>query len=148
MGLGAVLLPIILMLIAAIAYYSYQKNKRRREEMGLLAIELGCQFLPSKDYSHDDTFGHYEIFRRGHTGFAYNTLIGAFTIDRKTWPARMGDFHYAVTTSNGKSSSTHSYHFSYLILELPYLRVPDLLIRREGDVRQNEELVRLRRHRF
>ena len=44
----------------------------------------------------------------------------------------MGDFTYKVTTHSGKSSSTRTYRFSYLIVHLPFGRVPDLLIRREG----------------
>jgi len=132
MGLAAILLPIILVLIALVAYHSYQQQKKRREEMGLLAAELGWQFAPEKDYAHDDEYAHYEIFRNGHSRYAYNTLVGSFTIDGKPWPAKMGDFHYQITTSTGKSTSTHTYRFSYLILELPYVRVPALLVRREG----------------
>ena len=44
----------------------------------------------------------------------------------------MGDFRYRVTQSTGKSSSTTTYRFSYLIVHLPYTALPDLLIRPEG----------------
>ena len=44
----------------------------------------------------------------------------------------MGDFTYKVTTSSGKSTTTTTYRFSYLILHMPWSGVPDLLIRREG----------------
>ena len=44
----------------------------------------------------------------------------------------MGDFTYQVTSSNGKSTSTTTYRFSYVILHMPFVGVPDLLIRKEG----------------
>ncbi len=48
------------------------------------------------------------------------------------YPVRMGDFVYKVTRRSGKTTTTHTYRFSYLIVHLPFGRVPDLLIRREG----------------
>ncbi len=132
MGLVAILLPIILVLIAVGAYYSYQRQKKRREALGLLAGELGWRFVPEKDHAHDDEYAHYEIFRHGHSRYAYNTLVGSLRVDGTPWPAKMGDFHYQTTSSNGKSTTTHTHRFSYLILQLPYVRLSDLLIRREG----------------
>ena len=44
----------------------------------------------------------------------------------------MGDFVYKITRNTGKSRSTRTYRFSYLIVHLPFGDVPDLLIRREG----------------
>jgi hypothetical protein len=132
MGLGFVLLPIFLVLAAIAAYYAYQQQQKRREAMGALAAELGWQFVPDSDFSHDDEYAHFEIFRHGHSRCAYNTLLGSITIDGKPWPAKMGDFLYKVTTSNGKTTTTHTYRLSYLILKLPYLGVPPLLVRREG----------------
>jgi hypothetical protein len=132
MEIAVLLLPIILVLVAVAVYFSYLQQKKRREAMRQLASELGWQFDADRDYDHDDQYAHYEIFRHGHTRYAYNTLYGPLVIDGRSWPVKMGDFQYKVTTSNGKSTTTHTYRFSYLILELPYARVPDLLIRREG----------------
>lgn len=132
MGLGAILLPIFLVVIALVAYYGYLQQKKRREALGALAAELGWQFVPDSDYSHDEEYANFAIFRQGHSRCAYNTLFGSITIDGKSCPVKMGDFLYKVTTSNGKTTTTHTYRFSYLILELPYLGVPALLIRREG----------------
>jgi hypothetical protein len=132
MGFAVILLPIILVVAVIAAYYAYQQQQKRRADLRLLAAQLGWQFVPDKDYAHDEEYAHYEIFRHGHSRYAYNTLFGAITVDGQPWQAKMGDFHYQITTSNGKTTTTHTYRFSYLILELPYLRVPDLLIRREG----------------
>lgn len=130
-------LPIILIIVAVLAiavvvYLSYLAAKRRREALAALAGELGWRFDPSRDRSHDDEYAHFEIFRRGHSRAAYNTLFGELEIYRRTCPAKMGDFTYKITTSTGKSTQTHTYRFSYLIVHLPFAGVPDLLIRREG----------------
>ncbi|MEZ6073991.1 MAG: hypothetical protein R3C10_27860 [Pirellulales bacterium] len=59
-------------------------------------------------------------------------MWGSFEADGREYPIKMGDFHYQVTTHNGKTSSTHTYRFSYAIAGLPFANVPELLIRPEG----------------
>ena len=119
-------------IIGVVIYFGYLAEKKRREELAALAAQLGWRFDPTKDRSHDDEYAHFEIFRRGHGRCAFNTLTGELTIDERNYPAKMGDFVYKITTSTGKSTQTHTYRFSYLILHLPFANVPDLLIRREG----------------
>ena len=131
-GLPIILIIVAVLAIAVVVYLSYLAAKRRREALAALAAELGWRFDPSKDRSHDDEYAHFEIFRRGHSRTAYNTLFGELEIYRRTCPAKMGDFTYKITTSTGKSTQTHTYRFSYLIVHLPFAGVPDLLIRREG----------------
>ena len=122
----------VVIVVGFVIYYAYLLEKKRREEMAALAAELGWSFDPSKDRSHDDEYAHFEVFRNGHSRCAYNTLTGKLAVDDRTYPAKMGDFTYKVTSSTGKSTQTTTYRFSYLILHLPYVNVPDLLIRREG----------------
>lgn len=128
--------PIIIVALIAgaifVAYLALQAEKKRRDELASLAQLLGWRFDPEKDRSHDKEYSHFEIFRRGHSRAAYNTLSGALQIDGRPYPAKMGDFTYKITTSNGKTTSTHTYRFSYLIVHVPFPGVPDLLIRREG----------------
>ena len=119
-------------IIGVVIYFGYLAEKKRREELAALAGQIGWRFDPTKDKSHDDEYAHFEIFRRGHSRCAFNTLTGEVTIDERNYPAKMGDFVYKITTSTGKSTQTHTYRFSYLILHLPFANVPDLLIRREG----------------
>jgi len=126
------LLFIAIAAVLAFGYLSYLAQKKRREDMAALAQEIGWRFDPNRDTWHDDEYAHFEIFRRGHSRAAYNTLTGTLTIDGRPYPAKMGDFTYKITTSNGKTTSTRTYHFSYLIVHLPFASVPDLLIRREG----------------
>jgi hypothetical protein len=129
--------PFLLFIVGAIVvalfvYFEYQRQKRRREALAALAREMGWQFSAAKDHDHDDEFAHFEIFRRGHSRYAYNTLSGSVEVDGHDYPVKMGDFRYQVTTSNGKTTSTTTYRFSYAILGLPFANVPELLIRPEG----------------
>ncbi len=120
-------------LAIAAMVYAHMQNKARREALANLAREIGFDFDPSSDSSHDEEYAHFEIFRRGHSRSAYNTLTGALTAGEQSFPAKTGDFTYKITTSNGKTTTTHTYRFSYLIVHLPWRGgVPDLLIRPEG----------------
>ena len=121
-----------IVVVGAVAYFSWLAEKKRREAMAALAAELGWRFDRTRDRSHDDEYAHFEIFRRGHSRAAYNTMWGELERQGRRWPAKMGDFTYKITTSTGKSTSTQTYRFSYLILHMPWSRVPDLLIRPEG----------------
>jgi hypothetical protein len=123
---------LIIGVVIAGAYFAHLAAKKRREEMAALAAELGWQFDPSHDGSHDEQYSHFEIFRRGHSRNAYNTLTGLLTIDDRQCPAKMGDFTYKVTSGSGKNRRTTTYRFSYLIVHLPFNGVADLLIRPEG----------------
>ena len=126
------IIVIAIVLVAVLGYFSWLAAKKRREAMAMLASELGWSFSPHKDRSHDEEYAHFEIFRRGHGRAAYNTLWGSLEIHGQSCTGKMGDFTYKVTTHTGKSSSTTTYRFSYLILHLPYAHLPDLLIRPEG----------------
>ena len=118
--------------LGTIAYVGYRLQKKRRQEMRALAGRLGWRFDPRRDRTHDDEYAHFEIFRRGHSRAAFNTLTGTLKISEQACPTKVGDFVYKITTHTGKSSSTRTYRFSYLIVHLPFKEVPDLLIRREG----------------
>ena len=131
-GIGILFVIAIGALIVVAIFLGWQAAKKRREALAAMAAELGWQFDPAHDRRHDDEYAHFEIFRRGHSRSAYNTLWGPFEIDGRSYPAKMGDFLYKVTSSNGKTTTTHTYRFSYLILHLPFAGVPNLFIRREG----------------
>jgi hypothetical protein len=127
-----ILIPIGIALVAAFAYLAWLAEKKRRVALAALAARIGWRFDPRRDRDHDDEYAHFEIFRRGHSRAAHNTLTGDVEIGGRRSPAKMGDFVYKVTTSTGKSTQTKTYRFSYLILHLPYAGVPDLLIRHES----------------
>lgn len=130
--MGIFVFIVVAILIALGIYWSYQQQLRRRQELAALADRLGWSFDPDHDAGHDDRFGQFAAFQRGHSRYAYNTLCGNLTVGDGVWPAQMGDYHYKVTSSNGKSTTTHTYVFSYLIIHVPYVVTPSLSIRREG----------------
>jgi hypothetical protein len=126
-------LVIVLFVALAIggAYLSWKAEQKRRAEMQTLADELGLRYEPGDDSSHDDEYAQFEIFRRGHSRVAQNTLRGTLDLFGRRCPIVLGDFRYKVTRSNGKSSSTSTYRFSYLIVHPPWPS-PTLLVRPEG----------------
>jgi len=123
--LGAVVAIVVIVIGAAQA-------RKRREALAALAARLGWRFDPSHDRSHDERYRQFQIFRRGRSRSAFNTLEGTVEIDGRTFHGRMGDFRYKVTRQSGKSSSTRTYQFSYLILHPPFLLDQTLRIRPES----------------
>ena len=129
--------PVVFFIVAAVvigalAYVSYQQQKRRREELARLAQHLGWHFSPDRDSAHDDQYANFEIFRRGHSRYAYNTLTGEITVEGQSCHVKMGDYHYKITSGSGKNRNTRTYNFSYVILHVPLQPFPNLLIRPEG----------------
>ena len=120
-----------IVLVAVFGYIGYALEKKRREEMSALAEELGLTFDPNADSSHDDRYAQFDIFRRGHSRVAKNTLTGTIELFDRTCRLVTGDFRYKVTSGSGKNRSTRTYNFSYLIVHPPW-DTPPLLIRPEG----------------
>jgi len=127
---GTLLFPLFIVIGVIAGIFAWMAAQKRRKEMAALAVELGGSFDPSKDRSHDDRYRTFEIFRKGDSRAAYNTITTSTELYGASCFCCMGDFKYS--TGSGKNRSTHS--FSYLILHLPFdpSRVPDLLIRPEG----------------
>jgi hypothetical protein len=128
---GIILIIIFAAIGGLIGYFAWLQEKKRREQLAGLARELGWSFDPTKDRGHDSEYACFEIFRRGKDRAAYNTLTGMFEVDGRRYSAKAGDFTYKVSSGSGKSRSTTTYRFSYIIIHMPW-RTPDLLIRREG----------------
>ncbi len=119
-------------LIAVLGWLAWLHEKKRRDALAAVAARLGLGFDPSHDRSHDEQYAHFEIFRRGHSRSAHNTLSGDLDLLGQRCPVKLGDFIYKITTRSGKSTQTHTYRFSYLIAHLPWPAAPNLLIRKEG----------------
>lgn len=143
-GLVILIVVGIIGVIALVIYAAIQAEKARQQriaEMFAFANELGLSFDPGKDTTHDDEYAHFELFRRGFDRAAYNTISGDLELDDAIVHVNMGDFTYKTretyTTTDSKGRTTTrtrivKHHFSYFIMSLPYIRMPDLLIRREG----------------
>lgn len=129
-----VVVVLIVIAVAALAvvagYYANKAEKARRASLAALAAELGLSFdtsrrEPTRDYKR---FG---VFNQGHSRCVFNTMSGEVTLIDLPFPVAMGDYEYKITSSNGKTTTTTTYRFSYVLLRIP-MDVPDLLIRPEG----------------
>ena len=130
---GAILLVILVAAIVVAAIrWSMEQARKRREALASLAAGLGLAFDPDTDRSVGDRLAQFDFFTRGHSRRAFNTLSGSIDIDGRPYPCLAGDFEYKITRSNGKTTTTSTYRFSYLVLGMPLPGVPDLVIRREG----------------
>ena len=125
------LFALVVVLIGMGAWYAWELERKRQLELGAFANELALSFDPSNDKDHDDQYAQFEIFRRGHSRIAKNTMDGALDLFGRQCRVRCGDFRYLVTSSNGKTTTTHTYNFSYLIVHPPW-STPPLLVRPEG----------------
>lgn len=126
-----IIIPIIL-IVLALAWLAWKAEQKRHDELAALARRLGFRFNAGRDRSHDERYSHFEVFRRGHSRCALNVLTGEIEHHGARWPVMLGDFEYKITTSNGKTTTTTTYRFSFCILHLPFPDVPDVLIRPEG----------------
>ncbi len=132
-AVGIVLVVILVIAaVATAAYFSHKAKLARRAAMAALAAELKMSFDPSERRDFDLLHSQFELFRRGHTKRAYNTLAGTIEVARRHFGAIMGDYRYSITTSNGKTTTTTTYRVSYIILQTPYPDLPSLFIRPEG----------------
>jgi hypothetical protein len=118
--------------IAVVAIvYGAKAAAKRRQEMAALAAELGFSFDEARDRPEAE-HALFAPFKRGHSHRMMNTMRGAAEIAGRPFPCTMGDFEYKVTSSNGKTTTTHTYRFSYILLRLPFPSVPGLTIRPEN----------------
>lgn len=153
------LIPIVLLVILGIAgaggliwliIKMEAEAKRRAQErldsMVGFAEECGFSFSSLHDGGHDEEFAHFEVFQRGFARYAYNTISGEIDLGegemgKRFGRVKAGDFSYktretyTTTDSKGRTRTRTrivKHDFSYFIMELPFRRTPDLLIRREG----------------
>lgn len=117
---------LVIIIIATVAYF---KGESRKNDLFQLAQSIGWSFSPLRDPSAARRFAQFRIFQEGRGRNAYNTMRGQFTLHGYPCQAEMGDYHYVV--DDGDDAST-TFAFSYLVVQLPFRYVPDLLIRPEG----------------
>lgn len=117
--------------IIAAAIYSARKERERREALAAMAARLDWSFEPGHDSSVGSLLAQFGAFQQGHSRAGYNTLRGELVIDDRPYPVLAGDYTYKITRSNGKTTTTTTYHFSYMVVQCPLPGVPDLSIRRE-----------------
>ena len=131
-GFFFVLIPLFLIGFGLLAYYSHLQAKQRREDLAQLADQLGWSFDPSRRYDWDSRYSQFGCFTRGHSRSAYNILQGMVEIEGRPYAGTMGDYTFKETSGSGKNRSTKTYHFSFVLIQLPFAGVPQLAVRQES----------------
>jgi len=112
---------------AGIIYLLVMADRKRRLVLKAVARKLGLAFDPGVDRQLHRTYAH-SVFQKGRSRQGTNNLFGILTLAGHQIHARMGDYKY--TTGSGKHSQTH--RISYALFQLPFVGLPELLIRREN----------------
>ncbi len=135
-GVAACIIGLFIIFVMIVASRAAaERAANRSKELAQLASELGFAFDPSFDETMSKNYSHFGQFNEGDNRVAYNTLTGSLTIEGQEFLTRIGDYTYTVTRSNGGKSggsTTTTYRLTYLILKLPFIDVPDTIIRHES----------------
>jgi hypothetical protein len=130
-GAGPVILFVLFAAVAAVAIvFAAKAAAKRRQALAALAAEMGFDFDPAAG-EPEAPHRLFAPFTRGHSRRMLNTMRGRSEIGGRPYPCTMGDFEYKVTHSNGKSTTTTTHRFSYILLRLPCPGTPGLTIRQE-----------------
>lgn len=128
--LPVLLFGVLALVVVMAAIHAHKAAKQRVAELAALSARLRWNFDATE--RSDPGLEAFTAFTQGHSQFAYNTLRGLIEVDGSGWPGQAGDFEYKTTSSNGKTTTTHTHRLSYLLIDTPHLGAPDLAIRREG----------------
>ena len=102
--------------------------KARTDALRQIARSRSLHYNKLSDYKHTSTYRAFKYFNKGSDPVCNNTIEGVCKIRGRPHKIKMGDFRYTIVTDDGPET----YEFSYLCVHLPYMGVPDLVIRREN----------------
>jgi hypothetical protein len=115
-------------LIVAGIIYSVIAAKKRREELGALAMRLGLAFSSDPDRELAARFQFLNRLAQGSNRYAFNVLSGNYGGDS----VLVFDYHYETHSTDSKGrTQTHHHYFSFFILLLR-ANFPELTIGSEG----------------
>ena len=117
--------------VIAVAMAEHRAERARTAAVAAVAAREGWEFAAEKDTGFPKRFGQFEVFTRGHTRSAFNTMRGAIEVWGERVSFQSGDYRYAITRSTGKTTTTQTYKISYIVALVPFA-VPDVTIRPEG----------------
>ncbi|MHC4469705.1 MAG: hypothetical protein ACYTDY_11655 [Planctomycetota bacterium] len=126
----AVLIVLGIVLVVVIGFIAWRLEKKRREALRRWARDGGWRLDERKRGRPDLPFG---LFDHGHSRYsryhATKSIPDAVPgLDHAY--VELFEYHYAVTTSSGKTTSTSHYHFHCALVE-PGLDVGEVTIRDE-----------------
>ncbi|HSI07916.1 MAG: hypothetical protein ACAH89_09385 [Rariglobus sp.] len=128
------LFGLVVVVVVFFAWLSWKQERERTAALGALAQRLKWSFSgEEKDGDFDGRYAQFGCFQRGHSRYAHNQMRGTIDVLGREVQAQAGDYHYKITRSNGKSSSTTTYRFSYFLVKLPFgSSLPSIALRSEG----------------
>jgi len=125
---GPLIVGIILLIIGGFVL-SWWVNKKRREAMQAIALQLGFTFSPDKDRSLADAYGFLDHLDDGSDRYAFNILQGTASNGSSV---KIFDYHYETYSTDSKGNrSTNHHYLSIFTLTLPQ-SFPELNITPEG----------------
>lgn len=101
--------------VVGLAVFGFMAERKRRGMLAAEAARLGLTFLPQRDRTILARFDFLSALGKGSNRYAHNILRG----NHQGESLLCFDYHYQVTTSNGKSSNTRHYYFAVYSLQLP-----------------------------
>lgn len=115
---------IVIICIIGAMIWGICAGKKRRDDMTLLAEELGLNFRHERDYHLADRYSFLDKLRKGSNRYACNVISGGYRNHEVT----VFDYHYETCScdSDGRRRTDH-HCFSFFILTLPKF-FPELTI--------------------
>ncbi len=128
MDVSLVIFGLLALLMIAGIIASVVAARKRREALQQLAVHLGLEFDPDKDYDLPRQFRFLNKLRQGENRYAFNRLAGTFA----GHAVRVFDYHYETHSTDSKGNrQTHHHHCSFFMLFLPR-EFPEVTITHEG----------------
>ena len=128
MEMFPVIIISFVLLMAALAVFSFVRARQRRDALAAWAGQQGLKFARDNVRGFEVSFPAFNCLRHGENRYAFNVSEGV-------WYQRAVlafDYHYETTSTNSKGETeTSHYYFSAVIVESKVPLKP-LLIRPEG----------------
>jgi hypothetical protein len=117
-GDGPVPIFIVFILIAiGLAIFGYFQEKKRREALHAVAMQLGFSFSPENDHAFAEQYGFLNHMDDGSDRYAYNIMQGTAADGS---PCSIFDYHYETYSTDSKGRrTTHHHYYSIFTLILP-----------------------------
>jgi hypothetical protein len=125
-----IIIALVVVLIGVVAVLAYRLEKKRREEMRRWAREGGWHLDERKTKRPDLPFALFDQGHSRYSRFHASKVVPEAVPGLDEAAVQLFEYHYAVTTSTGKSTSTSHHHFHCALVE-PGLDLGAVTIRNE-----------------
>lgn len=114
-------------LIGLLIWLYFWWDRKQTEKWATYAKQRGWRFTDKDVSGRPQRYRAFEPFGTGHSRYTRWVLSGKLEDGS---PFEIFHYHYAITTSNGKTTSTQHYWFKICTLEMP-IEAPGLVIKDE-----------------